>query len=83
MESQLRATVPNDDRIHVSHQAAMDLVQYGDYIFSYTPPAPRQRILIAAAVGLGKTLEAGVLVSELIARGRAAGASWCWSSRAC
>ncbi len=28
MESQLRATVPNDDRIHVGHHAAADLVPY-------------------------------------------------------
>ena len=28
MESQLRTTVPNDGRIHVGHEAAMDLVPY-------------------------------------------------------
>lgn len=70
MESQLRATVPNDDRIHVGHQAAMDLVQYQLDPARQALARPRQRILIADAVGLGKTLEAGILVSELIARGR-------------
>ena len=71
MESQLRATVPNDDRIHVGHQAAMDIVQYQLDPARQALARPRQRILIADAVGLGKTLEAGILVSELIARGRA------------
>ena len=71
MESQLRATVPNDERIHVGHQAAMDLVPYQLDPARQALARPRQRILIADAVGLGKTLEAGILVSELIARGRA------------
>ena len=71
MESQLRTTVPNDDSIHVGHQAAMDPVPYQLDPARQALARPRQRILIADAVGLGKTLEAGILVSELIARGRA------------
>ena len=70
MESQLRQAVPSDDRIHVGHTAAMDLVPYQLDPARLALARPRQRILIADGVGLGKTLEAGILVSELIARGR-------------
>ena len=70
MESQLRQAVPNDGRIHVGHTAAMDPVPYQLDPARLALARPRQRILIADAVGLGKTLEAGILVSELIARGR-------------
>ena len=70
MESQLRQAVPNDAEIHVGHIAAMDLVPYQLDPARLALAQPRQRILIADAVGLGKTMEAGILVSELIARGR-------------
>ena len=70
MESLLRQAVPNDDRVHVAHTAAMDLVNYQLDPALLALSRPRQRILIADAVGLGKTLAAGILVSELIARGR-------------
>ena len=70
LESQLRQAVPNDERIHVAHGAAMDPAAYQFEPARQALRQPRQRILIADAVGLGKTLEAGILVSELIARGR-------------
>ena len=70
IESQLRQAVPSDDRIHVGHKAAMEYVPYQLDPARQALQQARQRILIADAVGLGKTLEAGVLVSELIARGR-------------
>ena len=70
LESQLRQAVPNDERIHVAHGAAMDPAPYQFEPARQALRQPRQRILIADAVGLGKTLEAGILVSELSARGR-------------
>lgn len=70
IESQLRQAVPNDDRIHIGHMAAMEHVPYQLDPARQALRQHRHRILIADAVGLGKTLEAGVLVSELIARGR-------------
>ena len=70
IDSLLRKTAPSDGSIHLGHRAAID-----DMPFQLEPALqalsqPRQRMLIADAVGLGKTLEAGILTSELIARGR-------------
>ena len=70
MESRLRHMVANDEQVHVGHGAAMDWVPYQLEPARQALAQPRQRILIADAVGLGKTMEAGILVSELIARGR-------------
>ena len=70
IESQLRQATANDEQIHVAHKAAMDLVPYQLDPTLQALKQPRQRILIADAVGLGKTLEAGILVTELIQRGR-------------
>ncbi len=70
LEAQLRRSTPNDDRIHLGHRAVMNLVPYQLDPALQALRQPRQRILIADAVGLGKTLEAGILATELIQRGR-------------
>ncbi len=71
MESLLRRAVPNDDDgIRTARRAAMDQVPYQLAPARQALRQPRQRILIADDVGLGKTIEAGILVSELVARGR-------------
>jgi len=70
MESLLRKTTPTDNSLYCGHKAAMDPVPYQRDPALMALDQPRQRILIADAVGLGKTLEAGVLISELIRRGR-------------
>ncbi|ABK43866.1 helicase domain protein [Magnetococcus marinus MC-1] len=70
LESLLRQTPPTDERIYTGHRAAMDAVPYQLDPAIQALQQPRQRILIADSVGLGKTLEAGILVSELIRRGR-------------
>lgn len=70
LEAQLRESPPTDNKIYLGHRAAMDLVSYQLQPTLQALQQPRQRILIADAVGLGKTLEAGILVSELIRRGK-------------
>lgn len=78
MESLLRQAPPtddnpddnSDDKLYVGHKAAMDLVPYQLDPAIQALEQPRQRILMADAVGLGKTISCGVLLSELIRRGR-------------
>ncbi|TAK52678.1 MAG: DEAD/DEAH box helicase [Betaproteobacteria bacterium] len=70
LDTLLRKTPPTDGRIHLAQHAAIDQVPYQLDPALQALSQPRQRILIADSVGLGKTLEAGILVSELIARGR-------------
>lgn len=66
----LRQTPPTDDRVYLGHEAALDVLPFQLDPARQALQQPRQRILIADAVGLGKTLEAGILTSELIRRGR-------------
>lgn len=70
LESQWRQQIPTDANLHIGQQAAMDLMPYQLDPAKLSLQRPRQRILIADTVGLGKTLEAGILMSELIARGK-------------
>jgi superfamily II DNA or RNA helicase len=70
LESQRRRSVANDNHIHLGHRGVMNLVPYQLDPALQALRQPRARILIADAVGLGKTLEAGILATELIQRGR-------------
>lgn len=70
MESQWRQQIPTDANLHIGDRAAMDAMNYQLEPAALALGRPRQRILIADTVGLGKTLEAGILVSELMMRGK-------------
>ena len=70
IESALRQQIPTDSKLCIGQKAAMDLMEYQLVPANMALSNPRQRILIADSVGLGKTLEAGILMSELIARGK-------------
>jgi superfamily II DNA or RNA helicase len=70
IEAHLRRTVPTGPELVIGHRAAMDVMDYQLLPAAKALAMPRQRLLIADAVGLGKTLECGILCSELIRRGR-------------
>lgn len=70
VESKWRQKIPTDSKLHIGSKAAMDLMNFQLEPAQLALRRPRQRILIADTVGLGKTLEAGILMSELIVRGK-------------
>jgi ERCC4-related helicase len=70
IESLLRSKVPTDEHVYFGHKAAMDTLPFQLDPTLIALKQPRQRMLIADSVGLGKTLEAGILMSELIRRGK-------------
>ncbi len=72
LEALLRKTpLPvTEARLAVGHRQLLDQLDYQRRPVQVALEALRPRLLIADAVGLGKTLEVGMLLSELIRRGR-------------
>ena len=70
LEALLRRTPPTDDGLYVGHRGALRPTEYQAQPAAKALRQPRPRILMADGVGLGKTIEVGILLSELIARGR-------------
>lgn len=71
LESLLRQTPPTTEDLYIGHKGAMDVLPFQLEPTLQALQQPRQRILIADAVGLGKTIECGIMLSELIRRGKA------------
>lgn len=70
LESMLRRSPVSDRKIHLAHEAAIDPAEYQLRPAYRALDLPRPRFLMADGVGLGKTIEVGALLTELIRRNR-------------
>jgi superfamily II DNA or RNA helicase len=70
IEALLRKTPPIDNQLYIGYKGAFNLSEYQLKPAHMALSNLRPRVLIADAVGLGKTIEVGILLSELIKRGR-------------
>ncbi|MEJ2419071.1 MAG: SNF2-related protein, partial [Exilibacterium sp.] len=71
IEARLRQATPTGEALVQGHKAVMDTLPFQLTPAYHVLQQPRPRLLIADTVGLGKTLEAGILTAELIRRGKA------------